>query len=65
MIKNAPSYKNMEKKFGKHVQDVLSHTNPGMPKFLIVRSMIDSEKNFIKDQQEYWSGGGKLLYLNK
>ena len=35
--------KNMEKKFGKHLQDVLSHKTPDTPKFFIVRPIIDSQ----------------------
>ena len=45
--------KNLEKIFGKHVQDVQSHKTPGMPKFLIVRLMIISKKISARDQQEY------------
>ena len=47
--------KNMEKKFGEHIQDILSHKTPGMPKFLISA----------KHQQEYQLGVGILLYLVK
>ena len=57
--------KSFEKKFGKNVQDVWSHKTPGMPKFLILRPIMDSEKISIKDQQEYWLGVGMLLYLVK
>ena len=45
--------KNMEKQFGKLVQDVWSHKTPGTPKFLIVRSMVESEKISVEDQQAY------------
>ena len=45
--------KNMEKKFGKCVQDVPSHKTPGTHKFLIIRPMVDNEKISAKDQQEY------------
>ena len=55
----------MEKKIGKHMQDVWSHKTSGMPKFLIMRLMIKSEKISAKDQQEYWLGVGMLLYLVK
>ena len=55
----------MEKKFGKHMQDVWSCKTPGTPKFLIMRPMIDIEKILAKDQQEYWSDVGMLLYLVK
>ena len=34
-----------------------------MPKFLIVRSMVKSEKISADDQQEYWLGEGMLMYL--
>ena len=54
----------MEKKFAKHVQDVLSHKTPGTS-FLIIRPIIKGEKISTKDQQEYWSGVGMLLYLVK
>ena len=36
-----------------------------MPKFLIVRPVIESEKISEEDQKEYWSGVGMLLYLVK
>ena len=57
--------KNMKKKFYKCVQDVWSHKSPGMPKFLIVRPVIDSEKISTKDQWECWLGVGMFLYLEK
>ena len=38
---------------------------PGMPKFLIVRPLMDREKVSAEDQQEYWLGVGMLLYLVK
>ena len=57
--------KNMEKKFGKHVQDVWSHKTPDMPKFLIIRSVVDNEKISTKDQKEYQLGEGMMLYLVK
>ena len=47
------------------MQDVWSHKTPGMPKFLIVRPMVDKEKISVEDKWEYWSGGGMLLYLVK
>ena len=34
-----------------------------MPKYLIVRPMVESEKFSPEDQEEYWSGVGMLLYL--
>ena len=55
----------MKIKFGKHMQDVRSHKTPGMPKFLVVRPMIGSEKISTKDQWEYRLGVGMLLYLVK
>ena len=55
----------MEKKFGKHVEDVWSHKTLGTPKFFIVRPMVDNEMISIKDQWEYWLGVGMLLYLVK
>ena len=55
----------MEKKFGKHMQDVWGHKTPGAPQFLIMRPMIDSEKISAKDQQEYQSGVVMLLHLVK
>ena len=36
-----------------------------MPKFLIVRPMVDIKKISTNDQQEYCSGVGMLLYLVK
>ena len=57
--------KNMKKTFGKHMQDIWSHKTPGMPKFLIVRPVVDSEKISMEDQWEYWSDVGMLLYLIK
>ena len=42
-----------------------SHKIPDMPKFSIVRPMIESEKISIKDQQEYQKGVGMVLYLVK
>ena len=45
--------KNMEKKFGKILQDVQSYKSPVMPKCLILRNMINSEKMSAKDEQEY------------
>ena len=45
--------KNLEKKFGKQVQDVWSHKTPGMPKLLIMRPMIDNEKISTKNQEEF------------
>ena len=57
--------KNLEKKFGEHMQDVQSHKTPGMSKFFIVRPMIKSKKISTEDQQKYWSSLGMLLYLVK
>ena len=37
----------MKKKFGKLVQDFWSNKTSGMPKFLIVRPMVKSEKIFV------------------
>ena len=36
-----------------------------MPKLLIMRPMIDSEKISAKYHQDYWLGVGMLLYLVK
>ena len=36
-----------------------------MPKYLIVRSIIEIEKILVEDQKEYWSRVGMLLYLLK
>ena len=36
-----------------------------MPKFLIVRSMINIEESFVEDQKEYQSKVGMLLFLVK
>ena len=36
-----------------------------MPKFLVVRPMEEIEKISVKDEQEYWTGIGMLLYLVK
>ena len=55
----------MEKKFGEHVQDIQSHKTQDTTKFLIVRPVIDNEKISAKDQQEYQSCVGMLLYLVK
>ena len=52
----------MEKKFGKLAQNVWSYKTPGMPKFSMVRAMVESKKIFIEDQ-DYQSGIGMLLYL--
>ena len=57
--------KNMEKNFGEDLQDVWSHKTSGMPKLLIVRPMIGSEKNSTDNQWKYQSGVGMLLYLVK
>ena len=55
----------MEKKFDKHMHDVQSHKTPGMPKFFIVRPMIEIEKISAKNEQEYQFGVGLLVYLMK
>ena len=57
--------KNMEKKFGKLVQDVQSYKTPSAPKFLIIRPMVESKKISMKDQLECQSGIDMLLYLVK
>ena len=44
--------KNFEKKFGDQLEKVLSHKTPGMPKFLVVRPMIDGGKISAEDQDE-------------
>ena len=38
MVRTAPSYQNLEKKFGNHVKNIWSHKMPGTPKFLILKS---------------------------
>ena len=47
------------------MQDVQSYKTPCMPKFSIMRPMINSEKISAKDQQKYWLNVGMLLYLMK
>ena len=37
---------NMDEKFGKLVKNVHSHKTPGMPKFLVVRPMKESKRDF-------------------
>ena len=65
MVWTAPSHKKMEKKFGKYMQDVQNNKTPGMSKFFIFKPMVDIEKISTKDQQEYQSGVGMLLYMVK
>ena len=55
----------MDEKVGKCVEDVCSHKTTGLPKVLIARPMEENKKISTKDQQEYWSGVGMLLYLVK
>ena len=55
--------KNMDNKCDKHVHDVCSHETPGMPKFLIIKPMVDSEKISMESQHEYWLDIGMLLFL--
>ena len=43
------------------MHDVQSHESQGMPKFLIVRPMVKSEKISTKDQQDYWPGVGMYV----
>ena len=57
--------KNLVEKFGNHVKNMWCHKMPGMPKFLIIRPMIKSEKILVECQKEYWFGIGKLLFLVK
>ena len=49
----------------KHVKNIESHKALDMPKFLIVRPTIESEKISMEDQKVYWLGVGMLLYLVK
>ena len=42
--------KNMEKKFGRLVQNVWSHNTPGTPKFLIMRPMVENKKINVEDE---------------
>ena len=39
--------KNFEKKCGEHILDVWSHKTPGMPKFLVVRPMVESKMGIL------------------
>ena len=57
--------KNLEKKFGEHMQDIWSHKTPDTSNFFIIRPVINSEKISTEDQQEYWLGVSLLLYLVK
>ena len=40
----------MEKKFGKHMQDVWCRKTLGMPNFLTINLMVGNEKISAKDQ---------------
>ena len=42
-----------------------SHKAPGMPKFLIINPVDDSDTISIDDQKLFWSKIGMLLYLMK
>ena len=53
----------MKEKFCECIHDVQRHKNSGTPKFLIIRPTVENEKISVEDQQEYWLGVGKLLYL--
>ena len=55
----------MEKKLGECFKDVCSYKTLGVPKFLVVRPMVESKKIFADDKQEYRLGVGMLLYLVK
>ena len=57
--------KNLEKKIGKLVKHVCSHKTTGMPKFLIIRFMVENNTIDAEDQEEYWVGVDILLYLVK
>ena len=57
--------KNLTKKSLNHIENISSHKTPVMPKFLIKRPMMESEKIFPEDQQEYWLDVDMLLYLVK
>ena len=57
--------KNLENKFGGLVNHIWSNKTPSTPKFLIIRPMEQNEKISTKDQQDYQSGIGMLLYLMK
>ena len=45
--------KNLEKKLVEGIQGVWNHKTQGMPKFLLVRPMVESERISADDQQEY------------
>ena len=55
--------KNLDDKFGGLVNDIQSHKTFGTPKFLIIRPLEEIDMISIKEQQEYQSGIGMLLYL--
>ena len=57
--------KNLMRKFAVYVKDVWSHKTLGMPKFLIVGPMVESEKSSAENLQRNWLGIGILLYLFK
>ena len=57
--------KNVEKKFGKHMQDDWSHKIPHTSKLLIIRPMVISKKISMEDQQGYELGVSMLLYMVK
>ena len=57
--------KNLEKKFGGLVEEIWRHKTPSTPKFLIVRPTEENEKISTKDQRDYQSVKGILLYLVK
>ena len=57
--------KNMENEFGGLVHKVPRRKTPGTPKFFTVRPMEENKKILKKDQWDYISGIGILLYLVK
>ena len=54
---------NLNKKFCNQVKKVQSYKTPGIPKFLIVRPMVDHEK--ISADKKIQLGVGMLVFLKK
>ena len=52
----------LEKTFVDWVRKMQSYNTPGIPKFLIVRRLIDGKKISAEDQKEYWSEVGMLSF---
>ena len=65
LIKKASSHQ----KYGKETRQAYALCSESqdsrMPKFLIVRPMVENKKISAKDQQDYWLSIGRLLYLVK